>query len=286
MVVLKHYGRQFTPECHMKASIGKMYKQMFFPGRVIVTLHTGLLGFLHKDTTNAAKLLKDNPVCTGEVCTCEGGAAQTKRSHCGPSERRGCFDRTELCGDDMLQFGKYKRKSLCWLLDNDIGFTIYLIQTQQKEEAAGVFMAEQHSNMTSAIIQAINCLHSSSSTTSCLRSGSQSAVCWQQQRIWMKTELEPAGLWSASIPVHNPTKTKASPSKAITSRLIPQLVQPSPKDQLTARLADRSHQCAFQASAAANNMALLCFYMRDLALQPDTCQPSRWPGSVGLPAPL
>ncbi|KAI3374588.1 hypothetical protein L3Q82_021163 [Scortum barcoo] len=210
---------------------------------------------------------------TGEVCTCEGGAAQTKRSHCGPSERRGCFDRTELCGDDMLQFGKYKRKSLCWLLDNDIGFTIYLIQTQQKEEAAGVFMAEQHSNMTSAIIQAINCLHSSSSTTSCLRIRiSVSSLLAAAEDLDEDRELEPAGLWSASIPVHNPTKTKASPSKAkaITSRLIPQLVQPSPKDQLTARLADRSHQCAFQASAAANNMALLCFYMRDLALQPDT----------------
>ncbi|KAI3353020.1 hypothetical protein L3Q82_019586 [Scortum barcoo] len=46
-------------------------------------------------------------------------------------------------------------------------------------------------------------------------------------------------------------------------------VPPSPKDQLTAHLADRSHQCAFQASAAANNIALLCFHMRDLALQPD-----------------
>ncbi|KAI3358168.1 hypothetical protein L3Q82_003169 [Scortum barcoo] len=48
----------------------------------------------------------------------------------------------------------------------------------------------------------------SSSTTSCLQSGSQSAVCSEQQRIWMKTELESAGLWSASIPVHNPTETK------------------------------------------------------------------------------
>ncbi|KAI3372061.1 hypothetical protein L3Q82_006922 [Scortum barcoo] len=34
-----------------------------------------------------------------------------------------------------------------------------------------------------------------------------SAVCPQQQRIWMKTELESRDLWSGSIPVHNPTKT-------------------------------------------------------------------------------
>ncbi|KAI3358173.1 hypothetical protein L3Q82_003172 [Scortum barcoo] len=38
----------------------KMHKQVFFPGRVIVTLCKGPLGFLHQDPTDAAKLLKDN----------------------------------------------------------------------------------------------------------------------------------------------------------------------------------------------------------------------------------
>ncbi|KAK2895969.1 hypothetical protein Q8A73_015457 [Channa argus] len=44
---------------------------------------------------------------------------------------------------------------------------------------------------------------------------------------------------------------------------------PSPKDALTARLADRSHQCAFQSAAAANNIFVLANAISDLALLPD-----------------
>lgn len=36
-----------------------------------------------------------------------------------------------------------------WLLENDTGYTVYLIKNQQKEEAARVFVAEGHSKDSS-----------------------------------------------------------------------------------------------------------------------------------------
>ncbi|GAA6085630.1 uncharacterized protein LOC107757724, partial [Tachysurus ichikawai] len=52
------------------------------------------------------------------------------------------FDKTEVLGEYILQFGKYKGKSFRWLLENDMGYTIYLIKNLQQEEATGVLMAE------------------------------------------------------------------------------------------------------------------------------------------------
>lgn len=54
-------------------------------------------------------------------------------------------DKKEVLGEYVLQFGKYKGKTFHWLLENDMGYTMYLIKSQQKEEAAGLFTAERHS---------------------------------------------------------------------------------------------------------------------------------------------
>src|SRR4029434_3783938 len=54
-------------------------------------------------------------------------------------------DRTEVLGDYILQFGKYKGKAFRWLLENDVGYTSYLIKNLRKEEAAGICRAEGHS---------------------------------------------------------------------------------------------------------------------------------------------
>ncbi|TWW62959.1 hypothetical protein D4764_04G0016060 [Takifugu flavidus] len=51
----------------------------------------------------------------------------------------------EVQGDYVLQFGKYKGKSFRWLLQNDVGSTVYLIKNVQSEEAAGLCMADSHS---------------------------------------------------------------------------------------------------------------------------------------------
>ncbi|GAA6091364.1 uncharacterized protein LOC113642200, partial [Tachysurus ichikawai] len=39
-----------------------------------------------------------------------------------------------------IKIGKYKGKSFQWLLDNDMGYTIYLIKNLQQEEATGVLL--------------------------------------------------------------------------------------------------------------------------------------------------
>ncbi|KAI3369915.1 hypothetical protein L3Q82_024426 [Scortum barcoo] len=94
---------------------------------------------------DAAKLLKDNP--SVQVRSAPVREELLRQNALTVVRQRGgeALDKTELCGEDILQFGKYKGKSSCWLLENDNGYNIYLIQTQLKEEAAGVFMAEQHS---------------------------------------------------------------------------------------------------------------------------------------------
>ncbi|XP_056900044.1 uncharacterized protein LOC130531887 [Takifugu flavidus] len=51
----------------------------------------------------------------------------------------------EVLGDYVLQFGKYKGKSFRWLLQNDVGYTVYLIKNGQNEEAAGLCMTDSHS---------------------------------------------------------------------------------------------------------------------------------------------
>ncbi|CAL8293474.1 unnamed protein product [Arctogadus glacialis] len=47
-------------------------------------------------------------------------------------------DRQEGMGEYLLQFGKYQGKSFKWLLENDVGYTIYLMkkahQQQSREE--------------------------------------------------------------------------------------------------------------------------------------------------------
>jgi len=44
----------------------------------------------------------------------------------------------------LLQFEKYKGKSFRWLLENDVGYTMYLIKNLKKEEALGICMSEGH----------------------------------------------------------------------------------------------------------------------------------------------
>ncbi len=54
-------------------------------------------------------------------------------------------DKIEVSGEYVLQFGKYKGKCFRWLLENYIGYTIYLIKSLQLEEAVGDFLTEGHS---------------------------------------------------------------------------------------------------------------------------------------------
>ncbi|XP_068574651.1 uncharacterized protein [Cebidichthys violaceus] len=122
-----------------------MHKQFFFPGRMTVTFRKGPLGFLRQDPTDAAKVLKDNPSLQDKSAAVKEELVRQNALTVVRQRGGDASDRTEVTGDYILQFGKYKGKSFRWLLENDIGYTIYLIRNQQKEEAAGVFMAAGHS---------------------------------------------------------------------------------------------------------------------------------------------
>lgn len=39
-------------------------------------------------------------------------------------------DRLEVMGEYVLQFGRYKGKSFRWLLENDVGYTLYLFSRE------------------------------------------------------------------------------------------------------------------------------------------------------------
>nr|XP_057925183.1 uncharacterized protein LOC131126545 isoform X2 [Doryrhamphus excisus]XP_057925184.1 uncharacterized protein LOC131126545 isoform X2 [Doryrhamphus excisus] len=120
-------------------------KRLFFPGRISVVFRKGPLGFLLQDPTEEARQIKDNPsrrdkspVAQQEVV--RQNALAVVRQRGGDAS-----DQTEVLGEYILQFGKYKGMSFRWLLENDMGYTVYLIQSHQREEAAGVLVVDGHS---------------------------------------------------------------------------------------------------------------------------------------------
>ncbi|XP_026118085.1 uncharacterized protein LOC113097069 [Carassius auratus] len=51
-------------------------------------------------------------------------------------------DKQEVLGEYILQFGKYKGQSFRWLLENDVGYALYLSNKVEEEEQAGQFNPE------------------------------------------------------------------------------------------------------------------------------------------------
>lgn len=52
-------------------------------------------------------------------------------------------DRLEVMGEYVLQFGKYKGKTFRWLLENDVGYTMYpTLNKVEQEESEGTFHPE------------------------------------------------------------------------------------------------------------------------------------------------
>ncbi|KAK2812276.1 hypothetical protein Q5P01_000052 [Channa striata] len=110
-----------------------MHKQNFFPGRMLVVFRKGPLGYLRQDNSDAARLIKDNPSLEDRSAPMREELVR-ENAHTVVRRRGGdASDKTEVLGEYILQFGKYKGKSFRWLLENDVGY------------AARVFMAEGHS---------------------------------------------------------------------------------------------------------------------------------------------
>ncbi|KAK1885154.1 Dystonin [Dissostichus eleginoides] len=104
-----------------------------------VTFRKGPLGYLRQDRTDAARLLKDNPSLQDQHAPVK--EAVVKQNALTVFRMRGgdASDRTEVAGEYILQFGKYKGKSFRWLLENDIG-----AKEQEAWEVASSWMRTKH----------------------------------------------------------------------------------------------------------------------------------------------
>ncbi|XP_072289119.1 uncharacterized protein [Eucyclogobius newberryi] len=122
-----------------------MRKTVFFPGRVSVVFRKGPVGFLRQDPSEEARRIKDDPSMRDRSAPVK--EEDVRQNALTVVRLRGgdASDPAEVLGEYRLQFGKYKGKHFRWLLENDVGYTLYLIQSHQKEEAAGVLQAERHS---------------------------------------------------------------------------------------------------------------------------------------------
>lgn len=119
-------------------------KVVFYPGKVKVVFRKGPLGFLLQDPSPEARRIKDDPKLQDKSAPLREqivhqNALTTVRQRGGDTT-----ELTEVLGEYILQFGKYKGKSFRWLLQNDVGYTLYLIQNVQKEEESGICITEGH----------------------------------------------------------------------------------------------------------------------------------------------
>lgn len=119
-------------------------KVLFFPGRICVVFRKGPLGFLLQEPSTEARRIKDDPTLQDKSAPIRQDLVQQNALSVVVQRGGDASDRTEVLGDYVLQFGKYKGKSFRWLLENDVGYTMYLIKNLQKEEASGIPVAEGH----------------------------------------------------------------------------------------------------------------------------------------------
>ncbi|KAL0151966.1 hypothetical protein M9458_052731, partial [Cirrhinus mrigala] len=123
-----------------------MHKKVeFFLGRVQVAFRKGPLGYLLQEPTDQARLIKDNTSLQDKSAPKKQELVRQNALVVVRQRGGDASDRIEVLGEYILQFGKYKGKCFRWLLENDIGYTIYLIKSLQQEEAAGDFMTEGNS---------------------------------------------------------------------------------------------------------------------------------------------
>ncbi|MEQ2273792.1 hypothetical protein XENORESO_009150 [Xenotaenia resolanae] len=116
-------------------------KTIFYAGKQSVVFRKGPLGFLLQEPSSEAKKIKNDPSLWDKS---EPKREDIVRQNALSMVRQRGGDVTdglEVLGDYILQFGKYKGKSFRWLLENDVGYTLYLIRDQQKEKA-GICMTE------------------------------------------------------------------------------------------------------------------------------------------------
>ena len=101
-----------------------------------VSFRKGPTGHLRQDPSGEAKAIRNNPLqCASQIQDTVHTNALTEVFQRGGD----VSDRQEVTGEYVLQFGKYKGKSFKSLLENDVGYTIYLMKKVDKEQLDGTF---------------------------------------------------------------------------------------------------------------------------------------------------
>lgn len=117
----------------------------FYPGRRKVSFRKGPSGHLRQDPSEEAMELKrrrlpPNTSPAQSQDTVKANALTTVMQRGGDRS-----DRQEVMGEYVLQFGKYRGKTFCWLLENDVGYVMYLFSKVEQEESEGTFNPQGHS---------------------------------------------------------------------------------------------------------------------------------------------
>lgn len=117
-----------------------MKKTVFFPRRV--NSRKGPSGHLRQDPSEEAKIIKDNPSLQDKSAPQREDLVKTNARSVVLHRGGDVSDKQEVLGEYVLQFGKYKGKSFRWLLENDVGYALYLSSKVEEEERAGQFNPE------------------------------------------------------------------------------------------------------------------------------------------------
>ncbi|KAM3621622.1 uncharacterized protein V6R79_013761 [Siganus canaliculatus] len=117
----------------------------FFPGRLKVTFRKGPSGHLRQDPSQEAMNIKKNPALQDRTPPQSHEVVKTN-ARTEVLQRGGdVSDQLEVLGEHILQFGKYKGKHFRWLLENDVGYIMYLMKKVEEEEREGTFRPEGNS---------------------------------------------------------------------------------------------------------------------------------------------
>ena len=113
--------------------IKKMTTINFFPGRKTVSFRRGPSGFLRQDPSEEAARIKNNPHLQDKSPPQLPDIVHSN-AHTLVSQQGGdVSDRREVMGEYVLQFGKYKGKCFRWLMENDVGYVLYLLRQTEEE---------------------------------------------------------------------------------------------------------------------------------------------------------
>lgn len=123
----------------MKKIVFKKPTVNFFPGRKTVSFRRGPSGFLRQDPSDEATRIKNNPHLQDKSPPQLPDIVKTNALTVVRQQGGDASNRQEVMGEYILQFGKYKGKSYRWLLENDVGYIIYLMKQKEEEEKSGLF---------------------------------------------------------------------------------------------------------------------------------------------------